>query len=292
MIRLALIAAATLAAVPAAAQQQPPLSPQTPVREITKIAGEVYRFRNNFHYSVFAVTPAGVIATDPINADAAKWLKDEIRKRFNQPIRYVIYSHDHWDHISGGDVFADTAIVVAHENAKAQIAGEKRATAMPQVTFSDQMRIELGGTVVELSYVGKNHSNNSIVMRFPRERVLFAVDFIPIKSLAWREFLDGYMPDWLESLRRVEAMDFDILAPGHGPLGAKADVVAFREYLSELYTGVLEGVRAGKTAETLKAELTLEKYKAWTNYEQWRPLNIEGMVRLVQGMRIPTPRPQ
>lgn len=291
MIRAAFIFAA-FAAVPAAAQQQqPPLSPPTPVREITKIAGEVYRFRNNFHYSVFAVTPAGVIATDPINADAAKWLKDEIQKRFNQPIRYVIYSHDHWDHISGGQVF-DTAVIVAHENAKAQIAGEKRATAMPQVTFSDQMRIELGGTVVELTYVGKNHSNNSIVMRFPRERVLFAVDFIPVKQLAWREFLDGYMPDWIDSLRRVEAMDFDILAPGHGPLGGKADVIAFREYLTDLYTGVLEGLRAGKTAETLKAELTLEKYKSWANYEQWRPLNIDGMVRLVQGMRIPTPRPQ
>ena len=50
-------------------------APQAPVREITKIAGEVYRFRNNFHFSVFAVTPAGIIVTDPINADAARWLE-------------------------------------------------------------------------------------------------------------------------------------------------------------------------------------------------------------------------
>jgi len=291
MLRLSMLAAAVLVSAPAVAQQ-PPLSPPTPVREITKIAGEVYRFRNNNHYSVFAVTPAGVIATDPINADAAKWLKAEIAKRFNQPIRYVIYSHDHWDHISGGEVFADTALVVAHDNAKVQILGEKRATAVPNVTFTDQMRIELGGAVVELAYVGKNHSNNSIVMRFPKERILFAVDFIPVKQLAWREFLDGYMPDWIESLRRVEAMDFDILAPGHGPLGAKADVVAFREYLTDLYTGVLEGVRAGKTVEALQAEMTLEKYKSWGNYEAWRALNIQGVYRLVQAGRIPTPRPQ
>src|SRR5262245_6549174 len=84
-------------AVPWAQSQQPP---QPPVREITKIAGEIYRFRNNNHYSVFAVTPAGVIATDPIDAGAAQWLKDEITRRFKLPVRYVIYSHDHADHIS------------------------------------------------------------------------------------------------------------------------------------------------------------------------------------------------
>ncbi|MFQ5904529.1 MAG: hypothetical protein ACE5JO_12665, partial [Candidatus Binatia bacterium] len=68
---------------------------RAPVREITRIAGDLYRFRNNFHYSVFLVTPAGIIATDPINADVAKWLKAELKKRFNRPVKYLIYSHDH-----------------------------------------------------------------------------------------------------------------------------------------------------------------------------------------------------
>ncbi|MGH7534628.1 MAG: MBL fold metallo-hydrolase, partial [Gemmatimonadales bacterium] len=209
-------------------------SPAPPVREITKIAGEVYRFRNANHYSVFAVTPAGVVATDPINADAARWLRTEITRRFNQPVRYLVYSHDHADHIAGGEVFADTAVVVAHDNAKSVIVGERRPTAVPQVTFSDRMTIELGGTVVELSHVGRNHSDNSIVMRFPRERLLFAVDFIPVNSYSFRDFPDAYMPDWIESLKRVEAMDFDTLAPGHGPLGTKANVTMFREYLQDL----------------------------------------------------------
>jgi len=104
---------------------------QGPVREITQIAGEVYRFRNQNHYSVFAVTPAGIIATDPINADAAQWLKAELQRRFNRPVKYLIYSHDHADHIAGGEVFADTATVVAHENAKATITTERRPTAVP-----------------------------------------------------------------------------------------------------------------------------------------------------------------
>ena len=120
-----------------------------------------------------------------------------------------MYSHDHADHISGGEVFADTAVVVAHDNARAAILGERRPTAAPHVTFSDRMTIDLAGTVVELVHVGRNHSNNSIVMRFPRERLLFAVDFIPVNGLAFRDVPDAYMPDWVESLKRVEAMDFD-----------------------------------------------------------------------------------
>jgi len=265
-----------LAALAAFAQQQ------APVREITKIAGEVYRFRNNFHYSVFAVTPAGVIATDPINVDAAQWLKDEIRRRFNQPVRYLIYSHDHADHIAGGQVFADAATVVAHENAKRTIVGEKRPTAIPHVTFSDAMSIELGGTVVELAYVGRNHSDNSIVMRFPKERLLFAVDFIPVEAVGFRDYPDAYVEEWIESLKRVEAMDFDVLVPGHGPLGRKEHVRMHREFMEELRGEVLRYAREGKSLDEVKQLVKLPKYEKWAGYQQSFPLNVEGMYRHVQ----------
>jgi len=278
-VALGVVATAMVLATAPWAQSQ-----QAPVREITKLAGEVYRFRNNFHYSVFAVTPAGVIATDPINADAARWLEAEIARRFAQPVRYLVYSHDHADHISGGEVFADTAIVVAHDNAKAAIVGERRPTAVPQVTFSDRMTIELAGTVVELAYVGRNHSDNSIVMRFPRERLLFAVDFIPVNGLAFRDFPDSYMPDWIESLKRVEAMDFDVLVPGHGPLGTRANVTMFREYLQDLRGEVLRYAREGKSVDEMKQLIKLPKYDAW-GPRDWFPLNIEGMYRLVQANR-------
>lgn len=269
-----------LGGIPLSSAQSPP----APAREITKLAGEVYRFRNANHYSVFAVTPAGVIATDPINADAARWLRAEITRRFNQPVRYLVYSHDHADHIAGGEVFADTAVVVAHADAKPVIAGERRPTAVPQVTFTDRMTIERGGTVVELSHVGKNHSDNSIVMRFPRERLLFAVDFIPVNAYAFRDFPDSYMPDWIESLRQVEAMDFDVLVPGHGPLGTKANATMFREYLQDLRGEVMRYAREGKSLDEIKQLVTLPKYAGWEPKE-WLPLNIEGMYRLVQANR-------
>ncbi len=246
-------------------------------RNITKITGDLYRFQNNFHYSVFLITSEGVIVTDPINAEAAGWLKGEITKRFNQPIKYLIYSHDHRDHVAGGEVFADTAIVIAHENTKAAIIGEKRPTAIPQITFSDTMTVELGGKTVELTYVGRNHSNNSVVMRFPAERALFAVDFIPVNGVAFRNLPDAYIPDWMESLKHVETMDFDILVPGHGALGNKADVRAFRGYMEDLYAAVLEQARAGKSLEEMQQSIRLDKYKEWFRYEEFLLLNIEGM---------------
>ena len=224
LVSAALIAASI--AVPVFAQAP---TPPAAVREITKIKDEVYRFRNNNHYSVFAVTSAGIIATDPINAPAATWLKDELKKRWpDKPIKFVVYSHDHADHISGGEVWTDTATVVAHENAREPIVGEKRPTPLPHVTFSDKATIDLGGTAVELIWVGRNHSNNSVVMRFPKEKIIFAVDFIPVKGVAFRDFPDAYLDEWIDSLRKVEALEFDILAPGHGALGGKADVTNFR----------------------------------------------------------------
>ena len=116
-------------------------------RSITQIAGDLYRFQNNFHYSVFLVTPQGIIATDTINADAAAWLKAELQKRFGQTVKYLIYSHDHVDHIAGGEVFSDTAIVVAHDQARADIIGEQRPTGVPDITFTGCADHRIGGQI-------------------------------------------------------------------------------------------------------------------------------------------------
>jgi len=262
-------------------------APAQPQREITPIKGDLYRFRNADHFSVFLVTPAGIIATDPIDADAARWLKAELARRFNKPVKYLIYSHDHSDHISGGEVFADTAVVIAHENARAVILGERRPTAVPDLTFSDRLTVELGGKKVELLYLGKNHSDNSIVMRFPDERALFAVDFIPVKSLPFRDFPDAYVDEWIESLKKAETLDFDILAPGHGELGRKEDMRALRAYLEELREQVLGYLRDGKSVDEIKQLVKMDKYSGWGNYKNYLPLNIEGMARHLQMHRLP-----
>jgi glyoxylase-like metal-dependent hydrolase (beta-lactamase superfamily II) len=91
--------------------------PRGPAREIEQVEGDLYRARNGNWYTVFLVTPDGIILGDPINESFSPWLKSELDSRFpNQPVRYVVYSHSHFDHAAGGGVFADTATFIGHEN--------------------------------------------------------------------------------------------------------------------------------------------------------------------------------
>lgn len=252
---------------------------QPPKREIVQVSGDLYRFHNNFHVSVFLVTPAGVIATDPIDADAAAWLENAIRERFGQEIRYVVYSHDHRDHIAGGEVWADTATVIAHERTRQAIVAERRPTAVPEVTFSERMSVELGGKRVELYYPGRSHSDNTIVMHFPAERAVFTVDFISVKRVPYRDLPDGYFPDWIDAIRFVEGLDFDILVPGHGPNGSRADATEHRQYLEALQAEVLNALRSGLGLEDTQKLVRLDQFSGLGMFKEWMPLNVEGMYR-------------
>ena len=104
-----------------------------PRRSIEPISGGVYTATNNNHRTVFLVTPEGILLADPINADFSKWLKAELAARFKVPVRYVVYSHHHWDHASGGDVFADTARFVGHANMLTHLALPPPSTTLSQV---------------------------------------------------------------------------------------------------------------------------------------------------------------
>jgi len=104
---------------------------QQPTRSITNISGDVYRAQNNTHFTVFQVTPEGIILADPINTEFATWLKEELAGRFDVPVRYVLYSHHHYDHASGGEVFADTATFVGHQNMTERLALPPSNTPLP-----------------------------------------------------------------------------------------------------------------------------------------------------------------
>jgi len=257
-----------------------------PENEITNLGDGVYLLRHQFHQAIFITTPKGVIVTDPISAEAAAWLKKEIKQYSDQPVRFVVYSHHHDDHITGGSLFADTALFVSQAGAKEKIReAADPLTPLPDLSFTDRMSIDLGGRRVELIYTGKNHSDNSLVVLLPEQRLLFAVDFIPVETVAYRTMKSDYPDDWIESLKRVEQLDFDRLVPGHGKIGKKEHVRMFRGYLEDLRTAVLEQLQKGASLEDAKKAVQLPKYERWQRYGDWFPENVEGMYRYLAQRR-------
>jgi glyoxylase-like metal-dependent hydrolase (beta-lactamase superfamily II) len=122
-----------VALLPALSAQQRSFYQQTDYKgqEIGKLTGDVYYARMDDYVSAFMVTSEGIILVEPIGAEFATWLKGELTRRFNVPVKYVIYSHSHWDHASGGAVYADTARFIAQENMLKNIATPPANTPLP-----------------------------------------------------------------------------------------------------------------------------------------------------------------
>ena len=297
-------------------------SPQ-PTRVISKIRGDLYKFQNDTVNSWFLVTPEGVIVGDPINAEAAAWLKNEIAQRFKVPVRYLVYSHYHWDHARGARVFNDTAELVGHANMAAEIkdavaniqAGVTRGldknkdgkldkseaqggTAQafdaldtnrdgaitgaeisgdilpPESPYTDRRTITLGGKRVELIYPGPGHSADGTIVYFPAERVVFGVDWLSVRATFGNLVTPATLDQWLHALKVVEALNFDLAAPGHGNIGTKADMNDQVQYFEELVKGVSAGIAAGRTVEQLQASNLLERFSWWPGWAQGRNANI------------------
>src|SRR4249920_1711464 len=266
-------------ATPTQAQQ-----PAPPPFATTKVADNVYIFRFGGHQSMFIVTKDGVIATDPISErrPAAKTYIEEIQKITKAPIKYVIYSHSHYDHIAGGKPFKDLgATFIAHKNAKARIVALKPDDmVVPDQVVDNKKVIRLGGTTLELLYVGKNHSDSTLVMRLPREKIIFTVDWIPIQGIQFRGMADTYVPDIEEGLKKVIAMDWETLIPGHpGPggkqTGTKDNAREELAYLQDLSAAVKKAVDEGKSYADAQKDIKLPKYESWPNYNAFLPMNIE-----------------
>jgi glyoxylase-like metal-dependent hydrolase (beta-lactamase superfamily II) len=267
-------------------------TPAPPTDELVQFGDDTYAFVSGGYVSLFVVTDEGVIATDPasqFDVTRADRYKAAIASVTDQPVRYLVYSHDHADHATGGVVFADTATFVSHRNAVAKIAalGDPN-TPVPSIAFDDFLMIELGGTTVELYYAGRNHSDNSIVLLHPAQRLLFAVDFITIGRLPFQTLPDFYLPDWIESLRWVEEnLDFDTVVSGHPPVsGTKADVGELRTYVEALIASVQAAQAEGladnspEMVEAVRADLA-PTYGGWVNFDEWLPMNIEGVLRIL-----------
>jgi len=276
-----LIAGAALAAVvlggTTLAQQPAAPAAKAPPYATTKVEGtdNVYIFRMGNHQAMFIVTNDGVIATDPVaygKPEGAVVYLEEIRKVTKQPIKYLVYSHHHYDHIAGGKPFKDAgAKVVAHKRAWERLTQlQDPNTVIPDELITDRATIRVGDTALELTYHGLNHSDSTLVMRLPREKIIFLVDTIPVGSVPGRGMIDFYPLETEDFIKKVLAMDWERMIPGHpgpgGRLGTKKDVRDQLEFLQYASETVKTAAREGKCWDGVEKEVKLPKYESWPGY--------------------------
>lgn len=245
---------------------------------LEEIRSGVYRFSDDTHRSLVVVGEKEILLVDTLNREAAETLRDTLKKRFDKPVRYVVFSHNHSDHIYGAETFRQPGTTfIAQELAKQDIVTTRAKTVIPDVTFKDAMDIDLGNHVVELRYHGPNDGRGSISVRVMPERVLFVVDWIVLGRMPWQKLWSYDIQGVINSTREVQNLDYDVFVGGHGTVGTKADVARYLRYMETLYAKVIDGIQDGKSLEQMQKAIRIDDYRDVPKYEEWLPLNIEGV---------------
>jgi glyoxylase-like metal-dependent hydrolase (beta-lactamase superfamily II) len=253
---------------------------EEPTIDVEKLADNVYLYTHNVHRSLFVVSGDQILVTDPQSPESAERYLVEVRKISPAPIRYLVYSHHHGDHISGGAAFSEDPIIIGHANVPGHLSGDSDAAIVPvDVTFSKVMSFYLDDLEVRLVYPGPSETDSNIIVFIPERKVAFMVDAVASRRLPWRTLGDGDPYKWVAALEELDTLDFEILAPGHGPTGTKANVREYIQYFTDLTEAVKERIEQGQTLEQIQESLELPAYADWLRYDEHLKLNIEGVYR-------------
>ncbi|MDJ0929058.1 MAG: MBL fold metallo-hydrolase [Gammaproteobacteria bacterium] len=215
---------------------------QIMARSMTELAPGLYSFGSFGERSLVVITDDGVIVTDPANAEHAAAMRAAVAAITDAPVRYMIYSHQHWDHVLGGQIFKEEgATVISHANCVAHF--ERRPhpeLVMPDATVQGGEVIELGGRALRLMYFGRNHGDCLLVMQLEGTDVLFVNDLVTPYSVGLG-FLPDYDPgEYRRTLLELEALPgWARMTGNHGiPVAPKAALNQRRRYIEALMTAV------------------------------------------------------
>lgn len=249
---------------------------------VWKVTDDVYKYGdpNLGYFSMFVITAEGVIVIEPINSEHSKGMLNAIKKVTDKPVRYLLHSHNHWDHSKGGKVFRDQgAKIIAHAEAIAWMKDNPH----PDLVLPDQVwtgvrkSIVLGNTTIELHYMGLNHGLGMTVFLLPKEKVVYVADIVTPNRLPFA-IADFNIKEWLRTLTRIEKMNFEKAVYSHShakdPIGTMSDVIQTREFLQDLQTEIISEFNNGTSFYQMPSTLKLPKYQHWDFYQEWLPINV------------------
>ncbi|KPV97687.1 Carbapenem-hydrolyzing beta-lactamase BlaB-1 precursor [Pseudoalteromonas sp. P1-9] len=253
--------------------------PTKPV--MTELKDGVYQYSQFFYNSLVVVTDEGVIITDPSGEARSKMMRKEINKLTDALVKKVIYSHDHFDHSRGGQIFKDEgAEFITQEKCTELMSRDlENRVVQPDTTYQDSYSIKLGDKQVDLHYYGPNDGDCMSIIHMPTDNVLMGVDWhLPgYVNEPYRLTAHNYVAILNTFERVLNELEFDTVLSGHMPASSPE---AFKEdyrFNKALFDAVWEGMQKGKTTEELKNTVKLPEFSHWRGYEENLPAHIERM---------------
>src|SRR6516165_899150 len=306
-----------LCAIPAAAQAPPSAGASLPFT-LKPLGRGIYAAIDNAKGEAganagFVIGDEAVVVVDSFeNASAAQALLGEIRMLTKLPIKFVVNTHYHLDHVAGNAVFAkEGAVIVAHRYVLASIhtenlkffgkdikpeqKSEVESLAAPEVLYESAVELRIGAVPVRVEYYpGHTGGDSIVIVQQEKTAVVFCGD------LFWRQTLpnliDASTLPWMETLLtfgKFSAESPITFVPGHGDTGSSADIAAFRGYLSDLRDWVGAARKSGKTGASLTDAVlpqVKQKYGSWQFFDYFAKRNIADVEAELGGTkRIPSP---
>ena len=259
--------------------------------------------------SGFIIGDDGVIVVDTfVTADAAKALLAEIQKLTKLPVKFVVNTHYHLDHVAGNAVYAQAgAVIIGHKNLRGWINTENlkffgptpkpeqksmvESLFAPNLTYDSAIELFVGAKPVVVRYYPGHTGGDSVV--FSRDaQAVFTGDLFWRKTLP--NLIDGTTDKWAESDAKLAAEFPNAkFVSGHGDVGTAEDVKDFEGYINDLRAAIAQGIKNGLSGDTLVNAVTpqiQQKYGKWDAYEYFIKRNIADTEKELNGTKkIPQP---
>jgi cyclase len=245
-----------------------PAAGQT-VEKIRPLKPNLYLITGGGANTLVRVTADGLIVVDTKNPgdDNFNRVMEEIRSVSPLPVKFVLNTHHHPDHVGTNQKFIDAGgQVIGLEALKTRMAGDPRTKdipGLPTITFAKDYTLKLGDAVVEAHSFGRGHTGDDTMVYFPDAKIVMVSDQITAATPIVDFANGGSAVEWTQILDGVLKLDFELAIPGRGEPKSRAEVQAYRNQFATFVTRASDAIKAGATRDTLAMQVKTDDL-GWT----------------------------
>jgi glyoxylase-like metal-dependent hydrolase (beta-lactamase superfamily II) len=234
---------------------------------MTKLTENVYAYeqidptkRTVTVNNLIVITSAGVlVAESQGTVDNVTRLVADVATLTSQPIKYVVIGSEHGDHTGGISAFPPGVVYLAHPFSAPRIK-------QPTEAVTDKRVMTLGGTEIDVLFLGRAHTGGDLEVYLPREKILFMSEVF--SNRIFPSMANGYPTEWVAALKKAEQMEVGYFVPAHGFVDSASIMrEEERNYRLALERIIAEGTRlhdGGTSLENAPAAARFEPFDGWT----------------------------